>query len=99
MPFVNAIQHGNSYLLFSLCAVPTDNDHHFHHIHSEFSSQKPNILKKQPNVTCLKFNFEQETPKNPKNRVFLFFGQTLINILFIKNLFLTVSKYKPQIKI
>jgi hypothetical protein len=66
------------YVLYSLRAVMknifcyTNNNN--------FSAQKPILLEKQPNVICLKLNFEQKTqktlknPKHPINRVFLVFS-------------------------
>jgi hypothetical protein len=41
-----------------------------HANNNDFSAQKHTLLKKLPNVICLKLNFEQKTPKNPQNRVF-----------------------------
>jgi hypothetical protein len=44
-----------------------------HTNNNDFSAQKPTLLKKQPNFICLKLNFEQKTPKNPKTGFLGFF--------------------------
>jgi hypothetical protein len=41
---------------------------------NDFSTQKPTLLKKQPNVICLKLNFEQKTQKTQKTQEPGFFG-------------------------
>jgi hypothetical protein len=49
---------------------------------NDFSDQKPTLLKKQPNVMCLKLNFEQKTEKNPKKQKTGFFGFFEKNMIF-----------------
>ncbi len=62
MSLVNAIQH----IPMSTVGY-TDNDRHFcHTYHKDFSAEKPNILKKQPNFICFKLNFDQKPPKSEK---------------------------------
>ncbi len=39
-----------------------------HTNNNDFSAQKPTLLKKQPNVICLKFNFEQKIQKTQKTQ-------------------------------
>jgi hypothetical protein len=52
-----------------------------HTNNSDFSAQKPTLLKKQPNVICLKLNFEQKTLKPQKTQKpgFLAFSNPEVN--------------------
>ncbi len=48
-----------------------------HTNNNDFSAQKPTLLKKQPNVTCLKLNFERK----PQKTGFFGFFPTLIYVV------------------
>jgi hypothetical protein len=49
-----------------------------HTYNNDFSAQKPNILKKQPNVICLKLNFEKKPEKTQKTGFFGSFEKAMV---------------------